>query len=190
MVSGFWTPLNNQPIFYAAGEFLLTDGTVLVQDGELSTAGWWKLTPDSTGSYVNGTWSKAASPPNCYNGYEAADLVYSPLYYASAVLPDGRFVMIGGEYDYNYNYLSNKGYGYEVWTNQGAIYDPVANNWTCIAAPAGWTQIGDAQSVMLPDGTFLVANPFNNQVAALNTTTNPPSFDAPFTPSGKTADPL
>ena len=76
----------------------------------------------------------------------------------------------------------------EVWTDQGAIYDPVANSWTCIAAPTGWTQIGDAQSVVLADGTFMIANPFNNQVATLNAVTNPPSFNAPFTPTGKSAD--
>ena len=84
------------------------------------------------------------------------DTVYSPLYYASAVLPDGRFVMIGGEYNYTYDYVLNDQSG-EVWTSQGAIYDPVANSWTCIAPPSGWTEIGDAQSVVLPDGTFMIA---------------------------------
>ena len=54
-----------------------------------------------------------ASPPDCPNGYPgaSADTVYSPLYYASAVLPDGRFVMIGGEYNYNYDYVLNDGSG-------------------------------------------------------------------------------
>ena len=113
---------------------MLTDGRVLVQDGNLTDVGWWTLTPDNTGSYINGTWSQVASPPDCPNGYPgaSADTVYSPLYYASAVLPDGRFVMIGGEYNYNYDYYRNNGSG-EVWTDQGAIYDPVANSWTCIA---------------------------------------------------------
>ena len=93
--------------------------------------------------------------------------------------------MIGGEYDYNYSYLGSSD---EVWTDQGAIYDPVANSWTCIAAPTGWTQIGDAESVVLDDGTFMIADPFSNQVATLNTSTSPPTFNAPFTPAGKTAD--
>ncbi|MGH7781544.1 MAG: hypothetical protein ACREQR_17155 [Candidatus Binataceae bacterium] len=188
--SGVWTPLNNQPSFHPASVFLLTDGTVLAQDANLTNVGWWKLTPDSTGSYVNGTWSQVASPPNCYNGYEGQYLVYSPLYYASAVLPDGRFIMIGGEYDYYYDYLSSQGYDNEVWTNQGAIYDPVANSWACVTAPSGWSQIGDAQSAVLPDGTFMMADPFSNQVATLNVNTNPPTFNTPFTPSGKSpADP-
>jgi len=143
VTSGTWTPLNNQPnSFYPNGIFLLTDGTVLTQDGQLTDNGWWKLTPDNMGSYINGSWSQVASPPNCFNGKEGMDEVYSPLYFASAVLPDGRFVMIGGEYDYNYNSSG------EVWTDQCAIYDPVANAWTCIAAPTGWALIGDAQSVV------------------------------------------
>lgn len=187
--SGTWTPLSNQPSiypFYPGSVFLLTDGTVLAQDDDLTTIGWWKLTPDNTGSYINGAWSQVASPPDCYNGYVDEDLVYSPLYYASAVLPDGRFVIIGGEYDYNYNYLNEGG---AVWTDQGAIYDSVANTWTCIVAPKGWKQIGDAESVVLPDGTFMLADPFSNEVATLNVKTNPPTFNNPFTPTGKSADP-
>jgi HYDIN/CFA65/VesB-like, Ig-like domain len=155
----------------------------------MTDVGWWMLTPDNTGSYINGTWNRVASPSNCANGFPGASgaTVYSPLYYASAVLPDGRFVMIGGEYNYDYDYVLHNGSG-EVWTDQGAIYDPVANSWTCIAAPTGWTMIGDAQSVVLPDGTFMIARPQNDQVATLDVGTTPPTFNAPFTPSGKTAD--
>ncbi len=173
----------NEPPFFASGAFLLTDGRVLVEDAILTNVAWWTLTPDIFGSYTNGTWTEVASPGPCPNGKKSTATVYSPLYYASAVLSDGRFVMVGGEYDYNYTYVT-AGSG-EVWTNQGAIYDPVANTWTCIAAPTGWTQIGDAESVVLNDGTFMIADPFANQVATLNTSTNPPSFNAPFTPTGK-----
>lgn len=185
--SGTWTPLNNQPPFIARAIFLLTDGTILVQDSILTDAAWWKLTPDNTGSYVNGTWQRVASPPNCPNGYSPLSTVYSPQYYGSAVLPDGRFVMIGGEYDYNYTYVNGTG---EVWTNQGAIYDPVANAWTCIQAPSGWNRIGDAESVVMPNGTFMVADPIISpgELATLNTTTNPPTFNPPFSPPGKSAD--
>ncbi|HWE24570.1 MAG TPA: hypothetical protein VG496_11600, partial [Myxococcales bacterium] len=59
-----WTPLTNQPTFLADGAanpILLTDGTVLVQDAGFPD--WWKLTPDASGSYVNGTWSQVASLP-------------------------------------------------------------------------------------------------------------------------------
>jgi hypothetical protein len=186
VTSGVWTALNNQPSFVAsAGAYLLTDGRVLVEDAQLTNVAWWTLTPDNTGSYLNGTWAQVASPGPCPNGKSAVSTTYAPLYYASAVLADDRFVMIGGEYDYNYTYVNGSG---EVWTDQGAIYDPVANSWTCIAPPTGWTQIGDAQSAVLADGTFMIANPFNNQVATLNASTSPPAFNAPFTPAGKTTD--
>jgi outer membrane protein assembly factor BamB len=73
---------------------------------------------------------------------------YAPLYYASAVLPDGRLVVVGGEYNNNS----------QAETNLGAIYDPAANAWTSISAPSGWTNIGDAASVVLPNGTFMIGN--------------------------------
>jgi hypothetical protein len=41
-------------------EYLLTDGTVMVQGGTCSD--WWRLTPNSSGSYVKGTWKQ---PPAC-----------------------------------------------------------------------------------------------------------------------------
>ena len=60
-----WTPLINQPTFLdtvnclgAANPLLLTDGTVMVQNGGCQD--WWRLTPDKTGSYVNGTWTELA----------------------------------------------------------------------------------------------------------------------------------
>ncbi|HEX8816398.1 MAG TPA: hypothetical protein VF753_12930 [Terriglobales bacterium] len=136
-----WTALKNQPTFMTGGAgpgLLLTDGTVLVHDA--CGTDWWKLTPDNTGSYVNGTWSQVAS---LQSGY-------APVYFASAVLPDGRVMIQGGEY--NVNCVN------PVWTNQGAIYDPVKNKWTKVNPPTGWTSIGDSQSVVLPDGTFMLAN--------------------------------
>ncbi len=191
-ISGTWVPLNHQPSFGPESAFLLTDGRILAQDGNLTNVAWWTLTPDNTGSYINGQWTKVASPSNCPNGYpgQSTSTVYSPLYYASAVLADGRLVMIGGEYNYNYNYSTayNGGKpGPPVWTDQGAIYDPVANSWTCITAPSSWPQIGDAASVVLDDGTFMTTNT-SLSVATLDTSTSPPTFNAPFTPSGKSAD--
>lgn len=171
--------------------FLLTDGRVLAQDATLTDVAWWTLTPDYSGSYSSGTWKKVASPPKCPNGFPgaSADTVYSPEYYASAVLPDGRFIMIGGEYNYNYDYVLKDGSG-QVDTDQGAIYDPVADSWTCIAPPTGaWAKIGDAQSVVLPDGTFMIANIGDDEVVTLNLSTNPPTYNPSFTPTGKTGDP-
>jgi hypothetical protein len=192
-ISGTWVPLNHQPSFSPESTFVLTDGRILAQDANLTNIGWWTFKPDNTGSYINGQWTKVASPSTCPNGYpgQSASTTYSPLYYGSAVLPDGRFVMIGGEYNYNYNYPtggSGNKVSNEVWTDQGAIYDPVANSWTCITSPTGWIQIGDAQTAVLKDGTFLIANPFSNAVDTLDVTTSPPTFNPPFTPSGKPGD--
>src|SRR3984957_6590476 len=118
-----WTPLTNQPTFLADGAsvpILLTDGTVLIQDAGFPD--WWRLTPDENGSYVNGTWSQVASLPS----------TYSPLYHSSAVLPDGRLIIEGGEYLLNLDQTQL----IPTWTPQGSIYDPIANTWTPIAPPA------------------------------------------------------
>ncbi len=161
--SSRWQILPNQPpvLDYTdcgpGAPILLTDGTVLVQDAGCQD--WWKLTPDSNGSYVNGTWSQIASLPSDY----------SPLYHSSAVLPDGRFIIEGGEY----NFLK------PAWTDLGAIYDPVADKWTPVAPPSFFVgccgidhpTIGDAQSVILADGTYMQANCCSKQAALLNAKT-------------------
>lgn len=133
-MAGNWTSLNQQPTFNASTMLLLTDGTVLCQDAD--ALDWWRLAPDRTGDYVNGVWSAVANGPN------------SPLYYASAVLRDGRVFTAGGEY--------NAGVPVDLLTAQ--IFDPVANTWTSLATPAGWTHIGDAPSCMLPDGRVLLGS--------------------------------
>jgi hypothetical protein len=142
-----WTALVNAPPFGTPGTMLLeSDGTVLVHnEPDNNTTGgtnqWWKLTPDSQGSYVDGTWSQIASMP--------AD--YAPLYFGSAILPDGRMIVEGGEYNGEN----------AVWTNQGEIYDPTSNAWTAVAPPPGWTNIGDAASDVLPNGTFMLQHACN-----------------------------
>jgi hypothetical protein len=136
--SGTWQKLKSgfPGTSFPDTSLLLTDGTVLMHDG--CTSNWYKLTPDNTGSYVNGTWKKMASMPS---GYQ-------PLYFASEVLPDGRLIAQGGEY----NACSPS------WTKLGALYDPVGDTWVSVAAPSGWNNIGDAQSVVLNDGTYMLAN--------------------------------
>ncbi len=111
------TNLKNQPPDGVVYSFQLTDGTVLVQGYNCSD--FWKLTPDNTGSYVNGTWTQVASLPQD----TAPDAT------SSAVLADGRLLLEGGEY-------SDCG-GTFTLTNQGAIYDPVANTWTTCRRPKG-----------------------------------------------------
>jgi len=131
-----WTKIKTAPSFNTDTALLLTDGTVMMH--QYNSTKWWKLTPDSTGSYVNGTWTQLASAPSGY----------APLYFGSAVLADGQVVVEGGEYNS----------GADAESNQGAIYNPATNTWTSITAPSGWTHIGDASSVVLPDGTFMLGN--------------------------------
>jgi hypothetical protein len=145
-----WTPLNNPPPFGTPGTMLLaSDGTVLVHDEPDNnvtggTNEWWKLTPAPDGSYIDGTWSQIASMPASY----------TPLYFASAILPDGRMIVEGGEY------IGEN----SVWSNQGEIYNPVTNTWAPVAPPAGWTNMGDAASEVLDNGTFMLQHPCNTCV--------------------------
>jgi hypothetical protein len=143
---GTWTALPTAPA--ALGNpLLLTDGTVIVS--KVDSPEWFKLTPDINGSYANGSWSRIAPLP-VIDGVQ-----YAPLYHSSAVLPDGRVIIMGGEYN---------GSNTPVWTNLGAIYDPVANEWIGVETPPGWSYfpngtgvIGDSESVVLADGTFMQA---------------------------------
>jgi len=160
-----WTPLTNQPNFLldgAANPILLTDGSVLVQDAGFPD--WWKLTPDQNGNYINGTWTQVASLP----------ATYSPLYHSSAVLPDGRLIIEGGEYLLN---LAQTQF-VPTWTPQGSIYDPIADTWTPVAPPSFFSgfgkfpqTIGDAQSVVLADGTYMQANCCFTEQALLDSKT-------------------
>ena len=85
-----WTALTHSAPFDPGTMLLASDGTVLVHSEPPAggTSAWYKLTPSSTGSYVDGTWSKIASMPTGDD----------PLYFASAILPDGRMIVEGGEY--------------------------------------------------------------------------------------------
>jgi hypothetical protein len=142
-----WTALKNPPPFGTPGTMLLeSDGTVLVHDEPdnntvAATNQWWKLTPAANGSYINGTWSQIASMPTDY----------APLYFASAILPDGRMIVEGGEYNGEN----------AVWSDQGEIYNPVTNTWASVAPPSGWTNMGDAASEVLDNGTFMLQQPCN-----------------------------
>ena len=67
-----------------------------------------------------------------------------------------------------------------VETNIGFMYDPVANTWSaqitvpgtwCCAGGGGTGAIGDAQSTILTNGTMLVANIGNRDIASFNPAT-------------------
>jgi hypothetical protein len=154
-ISQQWIPLVNQPnpLLGLSNPLLLTDGTVIAHEACGST--WWRLTPDPSGSYVNGAWKRIASLP----------AGYAPLYFGSAVLSDGRVIMEGGEYNFNGQTCK------PVWTNRGAIYNPKTNVWRSVTPPTRWKTIGDAQGVVLADGTYLQANCCTKQQALLNSKT-------------------
>ena len=146
-----WQPVKNVPNIGPGATALLTDGRVLVHDesGNNGTWGdWWTLTPDNMGNYATGKWTKVASMPSSYG----------PLYFGSVVLTDGRYIVEGGEYNQ----------GSPVWTTSGAIYDPAKNKWTSVNPPAGWGTIGDAQSVILNNGTYMQANCCDTEQAYFN----------------------
>ena len=141
-----WRPVAMQAPFAAAAPVLLTDGRVMVQ--ELDSTRWWQLVPDARGSYENGAWSVLAAMP----------AGYTPLYTATGVLPDGRVLVEGGEYID----------GVTVWSTKGALYDPIANTWIAIAPPLGWTSIGDASGIVLPNGVFMLSNCCTSELAVFD----------------------
>jgi hypothetical protein len=150
---GTWTKLTNAPPAGAgvAHVMLLSDGSVLAFNSSCATTGSaYRLIPNSAGSYVDGTWVDAGTLPASYN----------PLYFGSEVLPNGEVTVMGGEYN-----ACNA-----VWSNLGAIYNPGTNTWATLAAPSGWTTIGDAQSVILPNGHLMQANCCTTDEAILTLT--------------------
>jgi hypothetical protein len=140
-----WTPLESPPPFGTPGTMLLeSNGDVLVHnepDNNVTggSTDWWQLAPARDGSYIDGTWRQIASMP----------AGYTPLYFASAILPDGRMIVEGGEY------IGDN----SAWSDEGAIYNPVTNTWASVAPPRGWTNMGDAASDVLADGTFMLQQP-------------------------------
>lgn len=145
--SGGWRQVEAPAPFGANGagtELLMTDGSVMVQD---NAANWYRLIPNVNGNYIEGHWQQAATLPNNYG----------PLYFGSAVLADGKLVIDGGEYNF-FN---------PAEINAGAIYDPVADSWTSLPL-APWSEVGDASSVVLADGTFMLGNCCNSTQALLN----------------------
>ena len=152
----FWTKLTNAPPVSIGAMLVLTDGRVIAHEepncsgancAGMDFTAWYVLTPDINGSYINGTWSQIASmPPD-----------YAPLYFSTAVLPDGKVIAEGGEYLCPAGQCAPEG----QWTNLGAIYDPAANTWTPVnppSSPTPWATIGDAESVVLPNGTYMQAD--------------------------------
>ena len=84
-----WTQLTNAPPSAVGTMMLLTDGTVIAESyvGARGVSNlWYKLTPDTNGSYVNGTWSSIAT------------MGLQRLYFGSNMLQNGNVFVVGGEY--------------------------------------------------------------------------------------------
>jgi hypothetical protein len=154
LLTGTWTKLTN-PFPNGDGAetmLLLSDGTVMANGGQaFASKNWYRLTPDSMGSYVNGTWSPLAD-----SGLER-------LYYASDVLTDGRVFVAGGEYTGANTSNTDD--------NTGQIYDPATNTWKDIANYPD-SLLGDAVSETLPDGRVIAGNNFNGDTFIFNPATN------------------
>ena len=139
MFAGVWTPLvRSAPTGIAETMMLLSDGTVMVHTGFGATKTWARLSPDTQGSYVNGTYSNLPS------------MSVGRLYFPSTVLPTGEVFVLGGEF-------SDLG----TYTNHAEIFNPVTNAWRNAAAfpePA----FGDTPTSLLPNGKILAGAAFSD----------------------------
>ena len=130
---GSWAPVT--PLGTNAGHMLLlSDATVMVQNGD--GADWFRLTPDSTGGYTNGTWTKLAS------------MSFPRNFYSCDLLTNGRVFVAGGEHPDGGPQLTN-----------AEVFNPLdtypLGHWA-LTSSAGGVQFKDSESEVLPDGTVLV----------------------------------
>ena len=146
MPSGVWTQVTNpapDPIGIQA-VYLLPNGTVMANGGSnpfVSTS-WYALTPDATGSYINGTWSTLASSS------------LGRLAYTADMLNTDQLFIYGGE-----DTGPNNTPGVNTFDNTGEIYNEDSNTWSAVQSiPANLNpinQFGDDPSEVLPNGTIL-----------------------------------
>ncbi len=161
---GTWTTLTNLIPDPEGGQhmILLSNGTIMVQGGdnltnETTANRWYALTPTATGSYVNGTWSTLAS------------MSIQRAAFGSAVLPDGRLLIVGGEDSGNPIAMNE--------TNTGEIYNPLTNTWSPIAN-FPQPEFGDNNLEVLQNGTVLAGYLNGPQTYIYHPTTNTWTFAA------------
>ena len=157
---GTWTPLvRTAPHGNAGVMILMTDGTVLCKSSSGGGQGtvFDKLTPDASGSYVNGTWTSIAAMHD------------DRLYFSSQVLADGRLYVAGGEYG--------------AGGSKSEVYNPVTNTWTMCPQIVFSHIISDANSEILPNGKVLQSL-VDTGATRLNYLWNPATNT--YTPTGST----
>jgi hypothetical protein len=137
LLTGSWTNLaasGSAPANGGAAMMLLSDGTVLVQNGSNPppSADMFKLSPEAgTGDYVNGVWS------DINNMNEAR------LFFTTAMLQNGNVFAVGGEFP--------------NFSNTAEIFNPTANSgngsWTYVdSAPTSDSKFGDDPIEVLSTG--------------------------------------
>jgi hypothetical protein len=143
--AGTWVANTNAPGLVGVA-LVLSDASILAQRGP-GYNNWFRLSPDSQGHYANGSWT-------ANSGLNMADIRQ---FFASDVLPNGKVLVVGGEY------------GAPGSGQKAELYDPGANQWTPLSVPAGLVStnlfapngynggFADAPSIVLSDGTVLIA---------------------------------
>jgi hypothetical protein len=192
-----WQALKNSPPGPTGLMILLSDGTVLVADYNAVTQ-WFKLSPDSYGRYVDGTWSTVANS-NCPHNLFASQVLNDQ---------DARVFVAGGEYPKTPAGLPGCAQPGEYGTGVDTeLYDPVANTWTKADPPSnlidpsktaapnpvsGTQAFADMVSEALPDGSVLMAPdaPMNcGDTLIFNPSTfNPNTPGSGWSGAGKLAD--
>ena len=154
-----WTPLGALAPDFTGVAMLLPDGTVIVQ-GYSPGNNWMRLTPNSAGSYIGGTWSSIAP------------MSIPRLYFASHILRNLKVWVLGGEYS---------GAGLPAnWTATGEMYDMVTNTWSPIASypaqpgcPGGAAAcFGDDPSMLLAGDKILAGDLLTNRPKVYDIATN------------------
>src|SRR4051794_34606273 len=85
--AGTWTAVTAPPASLSH-MLLLSDGTVMGLDYSSGAESnrWYRLTPDSSGRYANGTWTTIQPMSD------------TRLFFSSQVLTNGKVLVAGGEY--------------------------------------------------------------------------------------------
>lgn len=136
---GKWDAVADQP-FYPATLLLLTDGSVMCQDGG-TLHRWSRLFPDQSGDYVAGLWRPVPPMAERRRGF------------ASAVLADGRLFVAGGSGSPNNDTFADR---HTEPLPSAEIYDPRRNTWSSLTVPSGWPPFGNTPCSVLTDGRVLI----------------------------------